>query len=72
MRIVFDPKLRRPGCVLLQSAMGGTLTNARLEMLFPVETWLLAPTPDMRAFPVTDEQLTVLAALAKETIDGNA
>jgi hypothetical protein len=43
--IAYDCDLRRPGCVLLQAAMGG---NAAVTgQLFDSETWLLAPTPGL-------------------------
>lgn len=60
MRIAYDGMLRRPGCVLLQAAMGGDVAAAEL---FPVETWLLAPTPDMAVYTVTREQLTKLVTI---------
>jgi len=61
MKIVFSPKEMKPGCVLLQAALGGTVPNPRFGMLFPVETWLLAPVPDMAAYSVTEEQLLILS-----------
>lgn len=60
--IVYDPKLKRPGCVLLQAAMGG---NERAANRFPSESWLLYPTPDMGRFKVTPGQLDYLVALAE-------
>jgi hypothetical protein len=59
-RIVYDVKLKRPGCVLLQAAMGGTVLD--FVQKFPNE-WLLAPTPDMKIYEVTDDQLNVLSAM---------
>jgi hypothetical protein len=54
MKIVFDTKLKRPACVLLQAAMGG---DPQLANLFPSESWLLSVTPDMGLYTVTPEQL---------------
>ncbi len=52
--IVYDLKLRRPGCVLLQAALGG---SAGMANNFPTEHWLLAPTPDMKVYNISDEEL---------------
>lgn len=62
MKIVFDVKLKRPGCALLQAAYGGT---PGIHRYFPVETWLLAPTPDMAAYEATPEQLEKLVTMSK-------
>ena len=59
-RIVFDAKLMRPGCVLLQAAAGCDYT---LAYKFPPKSWLEAPTPDMRVYPLTPE---ILAALVRK------
>jgi len=68
MRIVFSPSRRRPGCVLLQAAMGGTVPSEEFHSLFPAETWLVAPTDDMAAYPIDDvhtlERLSKIAAEA--------
>lgn len=56
--IVFDAKLMRPACVLLQAAMGGSIEAAHR---FPSELWLTAPTPDMKRYRVeSKEQLDQL------------
>lgn len=68
MKIVFDTKLRRPGCALLQAAYGGTIPNSVFGIKFPSETWLTSPTPDMAAYDVTVEQLDQLGVIAKEAI----
>lgn len=60
-RIVFDTELRRPACVLIQAAMGG---DTGIANRFPSETWLIYPTPAMAVFPVTDEQIPKLIAMA--------
>jgi hypothetical protein len=56
--VVYDLKLRKPGCVLLQAAMGGTVPNDT----FPPTCWLTELTPDMKAYSITDEQLEELVA----------
>lgn len=63
MTIVYDAALKRPGCVLLQAAMGGDVPN--FTKLFAAETWLTAPTPGMRAYPVTAEQLSQLVRITE-------
>ena len=57
MRIAYDCELMRPGCVLLQAALGGDVAAANL---FPAETWLLAPTEGLKLYPVTRKQLREL------------
>lgn len=54
--VVYDLKLKRPGCALLQAAMGGTVSAT----LFPTEDWLLEPTPDLAAYRISDDQLKAL------------
>jgi hypothetical protein len=55
--IVFDIKLMRPGCVLLQAA----LTNdSSVAHRFPTHTWLTSLTPDMRTYGATEEQIDKL------------
>lgn len=53
MKLCFDIKLRRPGCVLIAAAMGA---ESRLASQFKTETWLLAPTPDLKVYEVTPEE----------------
>ena len=66
-RIVFSPSLRRPGCVLLQVAMGGDVDSSTFHLLFPAETWLLAPTDDMAAYPV--DELRTLERLSEVALE---
>jgi len=66
---VFDAKLMRPGCVLLQAAMGGD--QYVVSEFFPPETWLVFPTPDLATYPMpTREQLKALAEKAKMAVEG--
>lgn len=53
MRLCYDIKLKRPGCVLLAAAMGG---DTALTKQFPSELWLLDLTPDLKVYEVTPEQ----------------
>lgn len=66
MKIVYDITTMQPGCVLLQAALGGTVPNTRFQQLFPSEHWLIAPTPNMACYPVTEEQLEKLSAMTKK------
>jgi hypothetical protein len=66
-RIVFSPKRRRPGCVLLQ-VMGGTVPSQKFHDLFPAETWLVAPTDDMAAYPADDALLEQLSRMAAKAV----
>ena len=69
MKLVFSPSKRRPGCVLLQAAMGGDVPRERFERLFPAEAWLFAPTDDMAAYPLDElHTLEALSAIAHEAI----
>lgn len=64
MKIVYDAKLKRPGCVLLQ-ALGGTVSSEVMHR-FPTNSWLLAPTPDMKVYEVNEKQLEILIEIAEE------
>lgn len=66
--IAYDCTLMRPGCALLQAAMGASLGIANR---FSTKTWLLAPTADLRVHPVTEEQLRVLVKKTEEMIANN-
>ena len=57
--IAYDLDEQRPGCVLIQAAMGASISSDAL-IAFPTESWLLAPTPAMRLFEVTPHQLDIL------------
>lgn len=55
MKLAFDIKLMRPACVLVGADPEGSKK-------FDAETWLLTPTPDMRVYDTTPEQLQALIA----------
>lgn len=57
--VAYDVVLDRPGCVLVAAAMGA---DTEVCHLFPTDSWLLAPTPDMRVYPTTEAQLAKLVA----------
>lgn len=60
MKIAYDYVLKRPGCVLLQAAMG---CNPNIVHDFNYRSWLVAPTPDLKVYEVTDSQLAMLIAI---------
>ncbi len=68
MRIAFDVRLRRPGCVLVQAALGASVPGTLFQRHFPHETWLTAPTDDMQVYPVTEEQLAKLSVMAAAAV----
>lgn len=61
MLLAYDCKLKRPGCVLVAAGIGA---DPNASKRFPSEAWLLYPTPDMRVYEATDEQINTLVALA--------
>lgn len=63
MRIAYDPKLKRPGCAILQAAFG---CDPAMSSHFDTEDWLLSPTEHMAVYPVTDEQLVKLVKITEE------
>ena len=68
-KIVFSPSKRRPGCVLLQAALGGDVDSTTFYRLFPTETWLVVPTDDMAAYPIDEtHSLAALSVIAHEAI----
>lgn len=52
--LLFDTKLNRPACVLLQACAGGD--RKRLNEFFTSEEWLISPTPDMKLIYGTRRQ----------------
>lgn len=55
-RILYDLKLRRPGCVILQALVGGSFAH-----LWPANLWLINPTDDMKVYAITREEAVQLA-----------
>ena len=60
--IAYDATLKRPGCAIIQADMEATVN---VSEHFSTEDWLLAPTPDMKLYPVTDEQLEQLKVITR-------
>ncbi len=63
-RIAYDIKRMRPGCVLIQAALDGTVPRDLFNELFPSEVWETGAS-DMRVYLATREQLEVLARKSK-------
>lgn len=60
MTIAYDTELLRPGCVLVQRALGATIPTEDLGRL---DNWLLSPTKAMQVLPITDEQFERLVKI---------
>jgi hypothetical protein len=52
--LIFDVKLKRPGCALIQ-ALGGCPSHPLYDF-WDTKDWLLSPTPDMRRVTGTVEE----------------
>jgi len=63
VKIIFDIEQMKPACVLLQAAMGGDIAVANA---FNSDHWLINPTPGMKCFAVTPEQLQILVQKVKD------
>lgn len=61
--LVYDCVLKRPACVLLQAVMGGGDAGVMHDLGFDSDSWLLAPTPDMRRIAGTREEWLRAAAI---------
>lgn len=57
---LFDLKLKKVGCVLLQAAGGG---NSQLAQQINTDRWLLAPTDDMVLYKIPKNKIPDIVAL---------
>lgn len=71
--IAFSVRTKRPGCVLIQAAMGGDVPSRLFDELFPSEVWIAGGEPeapgafdDMRLYPASRDQLTSLSIMARQ------
>lgn len=63
-KIAYDVKLMRPGCVLLQAAFR---CDSQVAHAFDPQDWLLAPTPDLKVYPLRDDaQLKQLVEMTRQ------
>ena len=58
MKIAYDCKLDRPGCVMVAAGLG---TNTKIVALFEPSSWLVHLTDDMGIYEITESQLCKLA-----------
>lgn len=63
--LLVDKVTRKVGCPILQACAGADHNNPELDygLLFPSETWFLAPSPDAALVAGTKEQWQQLSAL---------
>lgn len=66
MKVAFDIDLMRPGCALLQAGLD---CGTAIAHHFPPESWLLAPTPGLRVYELTEEQLPKLVKKVLDRIE---
>lgn len=59
--IAFDMELRRPGCPIVQAALGGD--TSAVSLLFDPSTWLLRATPQMKLYRISRERILRVADL---------
>lgn len=65
IKLLFDVKLMRPACVLLQAVAGGD--GSFLNQHFSSERWLVSPTDGMKLMSETREQwMKVIAKIENE------
>lgn len=57
MKVAYDKTQMRPACVLVAAGLGADTDVAHR---FPTTLWLLHPTPDMRVYETSSEQLDKL------------
>jgi hypothetical protein len=62
MKVAFDTELRRPGCVIVAASLGADTEPCSH---FAAATWITHPTPGMRVFETTPEQLTILVRMVE-------
>lgn len=63
MKVAFDTTLMRPGCAIVQAALG---CDPAIANEFDPAKWLTYPSDDMGVYEITDEQLGVLSARINE------
>lgn len=63
MVIAYDIEEMKPGCAIIQSDLGAT---SGIAGHFDSRHWLTAPTPGMRLYPVTPDQLAQLVEMTEK------
>lgn len=64
--LAVDIKEKKVGCVLLQAAYGTDYHSINFAALFPPQTWLLAPTPDLIVYSIAREDIEKFSRYLKE------
>lgn len=67
--IAYDFTLGRPGCALIQAALGGN-TSPDFDFDFPSDTWLITPTANMGIYEVNDDQYIYLTLISNLVMQG--
>jgi len=62
MKVLYDTKLMRPGCVILCAGYGADSAPAHH---FDTQDWLLAPTDNLAVYDTTKEQLKQLVVMTR-------
>lgn len=65
-KLVYDATLKRPACILIQAAI--VKSGYDIANRFPVKSWLIYPTVDMKLYEVTETQLAYLIKLAEDGV----
>lgn len=63
MKIAYDIKLMRPGCVLVQVGLNA---DREAAMAFDTRDWLTTITPDMKVYPINEDQLVQLIQMTEK------
>ena len=63
MNLAFDIKILKPACVLVAAGYGA---DTALAHRFDPHHWLLAPTPNMKVYEVTEHQLEQLVNMVEK------
>lgn len=64
--IAFDIALKRPGCPILQAVYGN---DPSIAHAFPPESWLLAPTPDLKVYSLQEQELRMLTKIVAKNME---
>jgi hypothetical protein len=69
VKLLVDLKLKKVGCVLLQAAHQTDYQEVNFGSLFDTSDWFIHPTPDMKVYLMTIEQINEFAKRLKEERD---
>jgi hypothetical protein len=66
-KLVYDLEKKRPACALLQAVLGG---DQGMANNFPSEHWLIAPTPGMKTYQISDQELASVIQYHRRLVVG--